>query len=59
MILIGGPALALALGLGLASSGQPSDVCWTAAVTLLCAIWWVAEAIPIPITAMLPLACFP
>ncbi len=59
MILIGGPALALALGLGLASSGQPSDVCWTAAVTLLCAIWWVAEAIPIPITAMLPLAVFP
>ncbi len=59
LILFGGPALALALGLSLASSGQPSDVCWTASITLLCAIWWVAETIPIPATAMLPLAVFP
>ena len=59
LILFGGPALALALGLSLASSGQPSDVCWTAGITLLCAIWWVAETIPIPATAMLPLAVFP
>jgi sodium-dependent dicarboxylate transporter 2/3/5 len=51
--------LAAALGLGLASAGQPAEVCWTAGVTLLCAIWWVAETIPIPITAMLPLAVFP
>ena len=58
-ILFGGPALAAALGLGLASAGQPTDVCWTAGVTLLCAIWWVAETIPIPVTAMLPLAVFP
>lgn len=59
LILFGGPALALALGLSLANSGQPSDVCWTAGITLLCAIWWVAETIPIPATAMLPLAVFP
>ena len=59
VFLIGGPVLALALGFGLATSGQPSDVCWTAGVTLLCAIWWVAEPIPIPVTAMLPLAVFP
>lgn len=59
LILFGGPALALALGFGLANSGQPSEVCWTAGITLLCAIWWVAEAIPIPATAMLPLAVFP
>lgn len=59
LILTGGPAAALALGLGLGMAGQPSDVCWTAGVTLLCAVWWVAEAIPIPITALLPLAVFP
>lgn len=59
LILIGGPGAALALGVGLASAGQPSDVCWTAGVTLLCAVWWVSEAIPIPVTAMLPLAVFP
>ncbi|MGI9259729.1 MAG: SLC13 family permease [Gammaproteobacteria bacterium] len=59
LILIGGPGAALALGFGLASAGQPADVCWTAGVTLLCAVWWVSEAIPIPVTAMLPLAVFP
>jgi sodium-dependent dicarboxylate transporter 2/3/5 len=52
LILFGGPALALALGVGLANAGQPSEA-------LLCAVWWVAETIPIPITALLPLAVFP
>jgi sodium-dependent dicarboxylate transporter 2/3/5 len=59
LIFFGGPALASALGIGLATAGQPSEVCWTAGITLLCAIWWVAETIPIPITALLPLAVFP
>ncbi len=31
----------------------------TAAVGLLMAVWWVTEAIPIPATALLPLALFP
>ena len=57
--LVTGPVLALVLGLGLANLGQPSDVCWTAAVTLLCAIWWITEAVPIPVTGLLPLAIFP
>ncbi len=30
-----------------------------AAVTLLMTVWWITEAIPIPITALLPLALFP
>ena len=59
LILFGGPLLALALGLSLANAGLSSEVCWTAGITLLCAIWWVAETIPIPITALLPLAVFP
>jgi len=59
LALFGGPALALALGFGLAASGQSSEICWTAGVTLLCAIWWVAETISIPVTALLPLAIFP
>jgi len=54
-----GLGLALTLGLGLAASGQPSDVCWTAGVTLLCAIWWITEAVPMPVTALLPFAIFP
>ena len=37
-----------------------SDAAWrTTAVGLLMATWWVTEAIPIPATALLPLALFP
>ena len=31
----------------------------TAAITTLCAIWWVTEAIPIPVTALIPLSLLP
>ena len=30
-----------------------------AAVTILMAVWWITEAIPIPATALLPIALFP
>ena len=37
-----------------------SPIGWAvAAVTLLMAIWWATEAIPVPVTALLPLALFP
>jgi len=32
---------------------------FTAAITSLCAIWWITEAIPIPVTALIPLSLFP
>lgn len=31
----------------------------TAAVTLWCAIWWLTEPVPIPVTSLLPMALFP
>lgn len=31
----------------------------TAAVTILCATWWCTEAIPIPVTSIIPFAIFP
>lgn len=31
----------------------------TAAVTVLCVCWWISEAIPIPLTSLLPIALFP
>ncbi|MBT8132246.1 MAG: SLC13 family permease, partial [Gammaproteobacteria bacterium] len=34
-------------------------VSWTAAVTTLCAIWWIFEPIPIPATSLIPLAVLP
>lgn len=37
-----------------------SDDGWkTAAVAVLMAVWWMTEALPIPVTALLPLALFP
>ena len=59
LALVIGPVLALLLGSGLAAIGQPSEVYWTAGVTLLCAVWWISEALPIPVTGLLPLAIFP
>ncbi|MEM1080352.1 MAG: SLC13 family permease [Pseudomonadota bacterium] len=31
----------------------------TAAVTLWCAVWWLSEAVPIPVTSLLPLSVLP
>ena len=31
----------------------------TAAVTVLCAVWWCSEAVPIPVTSIVPFAFFP
>jgi sodium-dependent dicarboxylate transporter 2/3/5 len=54
-----GPAAALGMFLLLTLQGwdQPSAI--TAAVTLLCAIWWIFEPVPIPFTSLIPLAVFP
>ena len=42
-----------------APAGLPPAAWHTAAVGVLMAVWWVTEAIPIPATALLPLALFP
>lgn len=58
-IILTAPLLSLMLGLLLASGGVAPAAAITASVTLLCAIWWTTEAIPIPVTSLLPLALFP
>ncbi|NNF40643.1 MAG: DASS family sodium-coupled anion symporter [Woeseiaceae bacterium] len=54
-----GPAIALAMML----AGAPQDLSdsgWnTAAIGVLMAVWWATEAVPIAVTALLPLVCFP
>ncbi len=57
----------LVLGLGLfilmrvlpAPSGMSADAWAVAACAVLMAIWWLTEAIPVPATALAPLALFP
>jgi solute carrier family 13 (sodium-dependent dicarboxylate transporter), member 2/3/5 len=52
--------LTLAVMLVTSPPGGMEIAAWrTAAVGALMAIWWVTEAIPIPATALLPLALFP
>ena len=41
------------------SYGWDFNPSFTAAITTLCAIWWITEAIPIPVTALIPLSLLP
>jgi sodium-dependent dicarboxylate transporter 2/3/5 len=54
-----GPSIAAVMLL----TGAPDDLSqsgWTtAALGVLMAVWWATEAVPIAITALLPLVCFP
>ncbi len=54
-----GPLLALLLYGGLLLDDWPQAAAITAAVTALCALWWILEPIPIPATSIIPLALFP
>lgn len=42
-----------------APDGLSREAWLTAAVTLLMAVWWITEAIPIPATALVPIVLFP
>jgi solute carrier family 13 (sodium-dependent dicarboxylate transporter), member 2/3/5 len=54
-----GPAL-FAMLLSLPAPAGMEPAAWrTTAVAVLMAAWWISEAVPIPVTALLPLALFP
>lgn len=54
-----GPIVAAAVGAACAAAGLPNPASVCAAITALCATWWVTEALPIPVTSMIPFAAFP
>ena len=54
-----GPALFLLCLILPGPEGMDANALRVAAVAILMAIWWITEAIPIPATALLPIALFP
>jgi sodium-dependent dicarboxylate transporter 2/3/5 len=57
--LVAGPAAGLIILLFFKLDPAHPEVTRAAAVATLMAIWWITEAIPIPATALLPVAIFP
>lgn len=57
--LIAGPVIACTILFFFELNPENPIVSRTAAVAVIMAIWWVTEAIPIPATALLPVALFP
>lgn len=53
------PVLACILGVLMWQQGWQTNAAMTAALTLLCALWWMFEPIPIPATSLIPLGVFP
>ncbi len=59
IFLIIGPILSTALFAIGSFYDWPPEASLTLAITALCALWWSTEALPIPVTSLLPLALFP
>ncbi|MDT8450456.1 MAG: SLC13 family permease [Wenzhouxiangellaceae bacterium] len=59
LALAAGPLAGALLGSLALSGGLAWPAAATAAVTGWCAVWWLTEALPIPVTALLPVALLP
>ncbi len=57
--LVLGPVVALIVAFGFSPEGLPREAVIVAAIGLLMAIWWATEALPVAITAFLPLVALP
>jgi len=56
---LGPAAAALVLWLGIDAWGLSGPAAATAAITAWCAVWWLTEPVPIPVTSLLPMALLP
>ncbi|EMG36136.1 anion transporter [Desulfocurvibacter africanus PCS] len=54
-----GPILFIAMLLLPVPEGMKPEAWKVAAITVLMAVWWITEAIPIPATSLLPIVLFP
>ena len=53
------PMAAIVSGLAMNSYGWATAGSLTVGITVLCALWWIFEPIPIPATSMIPLGVMP
>lgn len=54
-----GPLAALAAWYAMLAGGAAPAAAVTLGVTVLCVLWWVFEPVPLPVTALVPLAVLP
>ena len=57
--LLGGLLFSALVGWATWYGGLGAPASWTAATIALCAVWWVFEPVPIPVTSLVPLAILP
>lgn len=57
--LIIAPLISISMILFVDLAPENPKITYTAAIALLMAIWWITEAIPLAVTAMLPVVLFP
>ena len=54
-----GPLMACLATVIMLQFGWPVNGAMTGGLTVLCALWWIFEPIPIPATSMIPLGVMP
>ncbi len=57
--LFSGPLVAVLITLFVINLGWQTDRALTLGITLLTAIWWIFEPVPIPVASLIPLSLFP
>lgn len=57
--LLAGLLLAVGTCCAMQHFSMPAPQCITAAVTVLCACWWIFESLPLEATSLVPFAAFP
>ena len=57
--MLAGPLAAFIAGYLTLLSGLDTSAAITVGVTLLCLVWWISEAVPIPVASLVPLAVLP
>ena len=53
------PLIAVAVTLLMMRAGWAREGALTGGLTVLCALWWIFETVPIPVASLIPLAFLP